>query len=256
MTPSLQPPHLRPGGLLPTPFRARTREKEPWVELGWPGFDPVRPSLDILDFDDSGSVITPGGTDPIGNRFREARKALSVVQTWTFTSRSKAAVLHFDQPCSGTSGVMSLNNWRIDEALDRSLRVPRDGAGTSDLLPSLAEAERLAAGHPDHDVRFTILSDFQLADDDPADVLARLVAFPGEVHAVILNADAPPDLVGPNISITRLAHGDPPGALAAAIHRSLTATRRGRRVSLLHADRTRPSIAPLSPENPSTGGAR
>lgn len=249
MSIELQPSRLHRPMLLTEPVVAAKREKEPWVELGWPGLDPVRPCLDIAVLDHSGSVTATGGTDPIGNRFREARQAIRLVQAWTMTRRAKVAVIHFDQPSTGNSGPVVLAERGALARLDASLHVPNDAAGTSDLSPSLAEAERLAAEHPDHDVRLTILSDFAITDDDPSAVFARLVNFPGQVHAVVLGAQVPGDLYGENITITQLEHGDPPGALAAAIHRSLTATRRGRRVSLIHADRTRPSIPPLSPRS-------
>lgn len=252
---TLHPSRLHGPSLLPKPTTARTREREPWVELGWPGIDPIHPTLDIIGFDHSGSVTAAGGTDPIGNRFREAGRAITVVQAWTMTRRPKVAIIHFDQPSIGNSGVVPLTSPGALLRLKTSLRVPPGSLGTSDLSPSLSEAERLAAAHPDHDVRFTVLSDFELTDDDPSAVFERLSAFPGQVHAVVLNAEPPADLAGENITITRLQHGDPPGALAAAIHRSLTATRRGRRLSMIHADRTQPSIPPLSPAS-AKGGAR
>ena len=59
----------------------------------------------------------------------------------------------------------------------------------------------------------------------------------------------PLELAGQNITITRIGPNDPPGAVAAAVHRSLTATRKGRRLSERHAGRTQPSIPPLSPTN-------
>lgn len=248
MTPRIQPPRLQPTGLLPVPVTVYGRESEPWIELGWPGLDPVQPSLDILAFDHSGSVTAPGGTDPIGNRFREARHAIRIVQAWSHSRRPKVAVLHFDQPSTGDSGVFALTDRTAAMKLGASLRVPPGTAGTSDLGPCLAVAERLAAQYSGHTVRLTILSDFQITDDDPDAVFARLASFPGQVHAVLLNAEAPPDLVGENITLTQVGYDDPPGALAAAIHRSLTATRRGRRLSVRHADRTKPSIPPLSPE--------
>lgn len=254
MTPRIQPPRLQPAGLLPVPVTVYGRERgEPWFELGFPGLDPVRPSLDILCFDHSGSVVAPGGTDPIGRRFLEAKQAIRIVQAWTYTSRPKVAVIHFDQPSAGNSGAVPLNSTHAGRQLAAALKVPIDAAGSSNLAPSLTVAEELAKAHPDHDVRFTILSDFQITDLDPENVFKRLADFPGQVHAVLLNAPAPPDLAGENITITEIAHGDAPGALSAAIHRSLTATRRGRRLSVLHADRTRPSIPPLSPEHSRKG---
>jgi hypothetical protein len=242
------PSGLQPSRLLAPLVVAERVVKEPRIDLGWPGLDPVRPSLDLINFDDSGSVVSVGGSDPIGNRFTEAARAVEVVHEWCITKRAKVAVLHFDYPLKPGSRVMPLSASRTLVALRGELRTPTNGVGTSDLTPSLSQAEVLAATHPDHDVRLTILSDFELTDADPSDVFARLLAFPGEVHAVVLNAEPPTDLRGENITITRLRHGDTPGALAAAIHRSLTATRRGRRLSILHADRTQPSIPPLSPE--------
>jgi hypothetical protein len=245
----LQPAQLRPGGLSPRVSTRTEQGREHWVDLGWPGLDPTRPSIDIFDFDHSGSVTSIGGTDPIGNRFREAARAIDAVAAWSVTKRSKALVIHFDQPSSGNTPVLALNDPGAVRRLKRALHVPGGARGTSDLSQSLLTAEEIATAYPDHDIRLTILSDFELTDTEPSDVFARLAEFAGEVHAVVLNATPPVDLRGENITITRLRYSDPPGALAAAIHRSLTATRRGRRLSPLHADRTQPSIPPLSPDS-------
>jgi hypothetical protein len=231
MTPYIHPTGVLPGGVLPV--RDFPAEREPWIELGWPGLEPKLPCLDIFIFDDSGSVIAPQGKDPVGNRFKEAEKAIGLVADWTMTSRSKVAVLHFDHP-HGTSGVVPLNDRHLTQKLSPALSNP-GGAGTSDLLPSLIELERLAAAHPDHDVRATIFSDFELTDTDPSEVFSRLLRLPGQVHAVVLGGRVPPDLVdAPNVTVTPLSPEDPPGAFAAAIHRTMTATRRGRRYSVLH----------------------
>jgi hypothetical protein len=254
MTIRLQQAQLHPGGLAPVAVIRTEEGKEYWVDLGWPGLDPARPSIDIFDLDHSGSVTSIGGTDPIGNRFREAGRAIDGVAAWCVTKRSKGVVIHFDQPSRGNTPVLTLNDPGSVRRLKHALRVPDGARGTSDLSPSLATAEEIATAYPDHDIRLTILSDFELTDTDPSDVFARLGAFPGEVHAVVLNAEPPVDLRGENITITRLKYSDPPGALAAAIHRSLTATRRGRRLSPKHADRTQPSIPPLSPDSAPVAG--
>jgi len=220
-----------PGGVIPV--RDFPVERQPWIELGWPGIEHKRPCLVVVDFDDSGSVIAPQGNDPIGNRFEEARRAIRLVADWTYSGRSKVAVLHFDHPM-GASGVVALNDRRLQSRLDPSLRTPR-GFGTSNLLSSLIEMERIAATHPDHDIIGTIVSDFELTDTDPSEVFSRLRAFPGRIHAVVLGGHVPPDLENAeNITTTPLSPGDPPGAFAAALHRSLTATRRAARQSLLH----------------------
>lgn len=231
MTPYIQRSGLLPGGVLP--LRTERTIREPYVELGWPGLDPKRPCLDILIFDDSGSIMAPHGADPVGNRFEEARRAIKLVASWATSDRSKIAILHFDHP-HGSSGVVALNDRQLAKKLDASLQSP-GGIGISDLGPSQAEAERLAAAHPDHDLRLTQFTDYELSDVDPAAVRSRVTSFPGHVHAVVLGGVTPPDLeAADNVTVTPLSPGDPPGAFAAAIHRSLTSTRRASRYSVLH----------------------
>jgi len=189
--------------------------------------------LDVFCFDSSGSVVAPLGNDPVGNRFGEAKAAIRLVAQWTYSNRSKVAVIHFDHPV-GASEVVSLNDRRLPRKLGPSLGNP-GGSGTSDLLPSLIEIEQLASAHPDHDVRATIFSDFELTDDRPDEVFARLARFPGTVHAVVLGGNVPPDLVeADNVTVTTLCSDDAPGAFAATVLRSLTATRRAARHSVLH----------------------
>lgn len=256
MNPPLRPSHLQAATLHPMPALTANLDEEWAVELGWPGIDPIRPCVDAIVLDHSGSVVAVGGNDPIGNRFREAERAIKVVRAWTSSKRPKIAVIHFDQPSTADSGVITLSSRAALNRIRTALRVPRDAAGTSDLSLSLMQAEKLVTAYPDHDVRLTILSDFELTDADPPAVFERLAAFPGEVHAVVLNAEPPVALTGDNITITRLEYGDPPGALAAAIHLSLTGTRRGRRLSRMHADRTQPSVRPPSPVSPPRGSDR
>jgi hypothetical protein len=202
------------------------------VELGWPGAEPKEPCLDVFIFDSSGSVIAPQGNDPVGNRFMEARRAIKLVSQWTYTNRSKVVIVHFDHP-RGASDVVPLNDRNLLRLLEPSLGNP-GGMGTSDLLPSLIELERLAAAHPDHDVRATIFSDFELTDTRPEEVFARLGSFPGQIHAVVLGGFVPPDLIQDNITVTPLSQTDAPGTFAAALLRSMTATRRAVRYSVLH----------------------
>lgn len=232
MIPFIQPSRVLPGGIIAV--RDFPEEHTPWVELGWPGLDPKTPCLDIFLFDDSGSVTSPQGNDPVGGRFKEAAKAIQLVADWTTRARSKIAVLHFDHPV-GSSGVLALNDNQLMRRLRPALELPKGGMGTSDLGPSLTVAERLAEQHPGCDVRLTVFSDFELTDDNPDAVLSRLASFPGHVHAVVLGGTLPPDLVDqPTITITPISSQDPPGSFAAALHHSLTATRRAARYSVLH----------------------
>lgn len=236
MTPYIERSGLLPGGVLP--LRAERTIREPYVELGWPGLDPKRPCLDILIFDDSGSIMAPHGADPVGNRFEEARRAIKLVSSWATSDRSKIAILHFDHP-HGSSGVVALNDRQLGKKLGPCLESPGT-LGISDLNPSLTEAERLAEAYPDHDVRMTHFTDYELTDHEPAAMLSRVASFPGHVHAVVLGGVTPPGLeAADNVTVTPLSPGDPPGAFAAAIHRSLTATRRASRYSVLHTPRGR-----------------
>lgn len=230
MTPFIQPSGVLPGGVLP--LRPERAVREPYVELGWPGIEPKETCLDVFIFDSSGSVIAPLGNDPVGNRFEEAKAAIRLVAQWSFTDRSKVAIIHFDHP-RGASGVITLNDRNLARKLAPSLRNP-GGRGISDLLPSTIELERLAREYPDHEVRATIFSDFELTDARPEEVFARLGSFSGRIHAVVLGGLIPPDLVQDNITVTPLAPADAPGTFAAALLRSMTATRWAARYSVLH----------------------
>ena len=74
MTPHIQPSGILPGGVIPV--RDFPPEREPWIELGWPGIEPKRPCLVIVNFDDSGSV-----TAPQGNRQSQRLNRRSTVET-------------------------------------------------------------------------------------------------------------------------------------------------------------------------------
>ena len=70
------------------------------IALGHPGRCPLRPTHLTLAFDNSGSVGSVGGNDPIGNRFAEARLAIEAVGRRCRCSRELISVLHFDFPTS------------------------------------------------------------------------------------------------------------------------------------------------------------
>ncbi|WP_125130775.1 hypothetical protein [Microbacterium sp. 10M-3C3] len=232
---------MQPSGMLPDGvinLRNERFETEPWVELGFVGFDPPRPFLLIAVCDDSYSVKASGGADPLGNRYAEMAHAIRMVGQWSFTDRSKVAVVHFDHP-HGYSGVVPLNDRDLEQRLAPSLRPPVGGRGTSDLGPSLDHVEDLAQTHPDHDLVLGVASDFELTDADPQAVMSKLIGFPGRVHALLLGGNTPLDLHQEHITVTRITSSDAPGTFGAAIHRSLTATRRGARYSVLHTPRGR-----------------
>jgi hypothetical protein len=185
------------------------------------------PTLLITICDNSGSVTSPGGTDPLSNRYAEAAHAFRIVAR-KGSQRELGAVLHFDTPCSGDVEPVPITRTGLAQ-LQLGLGVPRDGAGSSRLGPSLTHAGELAAAHPEHAVTLVVLSDYLLLDPDPVAVLARLGAFPGTVHAVVLGGRHATGLPTEHVTVTRIGRDDPPGAVAKAVFASLTRYRPGSR---------------------------
>jgi hypothetical protein len=224
-TSGLLPSRLLVSALLGTVPAAEATEPAR-LRLGDPGRCGERPSLVIAVFDDSGSVSSPAGADPISNRYAEAREAFRVVGRACRCRQCLGAVLHFDL----VGGVPpSPLHRRVSGAVEAGLRVPPMAAGSSVLAPSLEEAFRLAPQHPQHLLSLLVLSDFLLMDADPAAVLSRLGSFPGDVHAVVLGGRAPDSLMDGRIQITPVSPGDPPGTVASAVFASLTRHRLARR---------------------------
>lgn len=228
----------RRSGLLPsTLLRSRLRgavgaTSGGWVRssgvgyrLGDPGRPARVPTLLIAIFDNSGSVTSPAGTDPLSNRFAEVAHAFSVVARWG-SSHELGAVLHFDAPSSAEVGPVSLTR-RGYRRLRVGLRVPLEGAGSSELAPSLRRAVEITDTHPECAVTLVVLSDFLLLDPDPGQVLTELAAFPGDVHAVVLGGRMPPGVLNERITVTCVGRDDPPGAVARALFASLTTHRPG-----------------------------
>lgn len=187
--------------------------------------EPDKPILVIFDPDHSGSVVSGGGADPVGNRFREMRLAIETVAKRCKCGRELAAMLNFDSPNSGDVAPTPLRGGMA--SLERGLTIPRDAGGCSLLGPSLARAQAMADQHPDHHVVLIVLSDFQLFDSNVAEVLSDFANFPGQAHAVVLRASPPQVLLDdPRVIVTPMKPTDPPGALAKAIFGTLTAARR------------------------------
>lgn len=231
---------LLPAILLPSQLRTptsahhETRSTERFA-LGDPGWPAAEPTLLIADFDNSGSVTSPVGTDPLSNRFGEVRYAFSVVAR-RGSRHELGAVLHFDSPTRSDVGPVPLTRRGL-LTLRSGLRTPPDGAGSSELAPSLARATELAASYPDHKATLVVLSDFLLLDPQPDQVLSALAAFPGQVHAVILGGGVPPGLLDERIAVTPVQQNDPPGAVTKALFTSLTAYRRRARLTRVTAGR-------------------
>jgi hypothetical protein len=202
--------------------------RTPAVNLGPVGKCPHKPVLLIADFDNSGSVAGIGGNDPCSNRFAEAHLAIETVSRRCKCGTELVALLNFDSPNSADVAPTPLRGGMA--TIERGLRIPPDGGGSSNLGPSLRIARRLAQQHPEHHAIFCTLTDFQLFDPDVPGVLDELADFPaGEVHAVVLRSAVPQRLVDdPRVIVTPVNQGDPPGTLAKAIFAALTATRRVR----------------------------
>jgi hypothetical protein len=224
--PRLLPARLLPGHLLGRAAPTTTTPPEPIYTLGRIGQPSTVPTLVIADFDNSGSVTSPSGTDPLSNRFAEVDRAFFTVAK-KGARHELGAVLHFDTPSSGEVEPVPITRSGMAQ-LRRGLSVPSDGAGSSWLGPSLRRAEQLASAHPGHDVTLVVLSDFYLLDADRPAVMAELAAFPGTVHAVVLGGHKVTDMPA-QVSVTNIGRDDPPGAVAKALFASLTRHRPGSR---------------------------
>ena len=198
---------------------ARTHVSGAVYRLGDPGQPAKVPTLLITVFDNSGSVTSPAGTDPLSNRFAEVAHAFSVVAR-RGSQHELGAVLHFDTPSSAEVGPVPLTR-RGFAVLRAGLRVPTDGAGSSELTPSLRRVAEITQAHPGHEATLVVLSDFLLLDPEPERVLAELAAFPGQVHAVVLGTRLPAGVLDERITVTHIEHNDPPGAVARAVFASL-----------------------------------
>lgn len=224
----LHPPGLGSGGTL-----GAIADPARVVRLQWPGLDPLDPCLDVLVFDDSWSLRGRAGNDPVGSRYREARRAVRLLSRWTMSSRQRVAVIHFDHPDVDIVGPHQLDRPKDRDHILASLTEPHNAPGSSALTPAMTAAKRLARDHGGT-ARCTILSDFELTDSGLARPYEEIAQFPGSVHAVVLNANPPAALKRlANVTITCIAADSPPGLAAAALMHSLTTGRRGARRSTL-----------------------
>lgn len=203
----------------------RDRSSDIDYRLGDPGWPAEVPTLLITIFDNSGSVTSPAGTDPLSNRFAEVAQAFSAVAQ-RGSRHELGAVLHFDTPSSSDVGPVPLTR-RGFKRLRAGLRVPSDGAGSSELVPSLRRALGIADAHPECEATLVVLSDFMLLDPDPHQVFAELAAFPGAVHAVVLGGHLAPGVFDEGVTVTYVGREDPPGAVARALFASLVTHRPG-----------------------------
>lgn len=198
--------------------------RTPQINLGRPGRCPERPILFINVVDNSGSVAGVAGNDPVGNRFAEVRLAIETVAERCRCGEELVALLNFDSPTSVDVPPTPMKSGM--SVIEQGLKIPADGAGSSVLGRSLDRARCLVDTYPEHQGVLVVLSDFELLDADVPGVLNDLCDFAGLVHAVVLRSGPPRRLVDdPRVTVTHVAHSDPPGALAKAVFVALTATR-------------------------------
>jgi hypothetical protein len=196
--------------------------------LGHPGRPAPVPTLLITLFDNSGSVTSAGGTDPLSNRYAEAERAFAVVAR-RGSRHELGAIIHFDTPSSGEVEPTAITRSGLVR-LRTGLRPPPEAAGTSELRPSLHRAVELAETHADHEVTLVVLSDFLFMDPEPAPVLSDLATFPGTVHAIVLGRRLPEGVLDERITVTSVDRDCPPGAVARALFIGLVAHRPGSQV--------------------------
>lgn len=229
-TSPILPGGLRPASVLGVPPTAPKPDKGHRIRLGYPRRCPKTPTLNMYICDDSGSLYGPAGHDPLSNRYGEIRRALEAVARQCPCQECLASIIHFDTPTTGCVEPTPLGRAGL-RRLGTGLAVPHDAAGASLLGSSLAKAESLAAQYPEHRLVLTILTDWELFDDNLADLFSRLARFPGKVYAVALRNPLPPGLLDPAVQTVTITHHSPPGSLARATFDSLTIYRQGRELS-------------------------
>lgn len=214
-----------PSQLLPSALtRSETVARR--IVLGEAGSDPVRPCLVFLCFDDSGSLTS--GHDPVGARYNEAEHTLTHISASSDTDSQQVAVFRFDHPQIAPVGPRPLHTTHHLRKLKRAIQPPKNAVGASTLTPAMMAINRVAERHPDADRVAVIFSDFELVDLNPRQPYDEIAAFPGIVHAVVMNAAPPPELTAlGNVLVTRVSSTDPPGRLAAALAHTLTLFRAG-----------------------------
>ncbi|MGO4858952.1 hypothetical protein [Arthrobacter sp. 2MCAF14] len=141
------------------------------------------------------------------------------------------AIIHFDTPTSGCVEPRPFTRAGRHQ-LAAGLAVPPDAAGSSKLEPSLAKAEKLAASYPDHDVVLTVMTDWELFDENPSAVYARLAKFPGKVFAAVLRTGPQPWMLDPRITVVAITAQSEPGTLAKTMFEALTMHRPDRKPTI------------------------
>lgn len=192
------------------------------IRLGDPGTCPSCGTTVVIVDDGSPSVADTGGNDPLSQRYAETALAIRRVAAACRCKRDRVALVPFDIGSAGHVAPQPLTNRGL-RALTRGLERRAGEYGiSSELGPALDRVD----GYTDRSrgaVALVVFSDFLLTDQNPSEVLQRLRAFPGYVHAVVLGAQPPGVLLAdPHVAITRLMPSTPPGSAAQAVFDGLT----------------------------------
>ena len=194
--------------------------------LGDPGTCCGKPTIASLISDHSPSVCGLGGNDPTSRRLDEAARVIHHVAADCSCKRERIALLPFDQPSPATVPPQALTPRGL-RRLRRGMSLAPHSGGSSSLGPALGWAERFAKAAPEH-AAVVVFSDFLLTDLNPTQVLERLAAFPGYVHAVVLGSRPPAQLEDDErVQLSVITPSSPPGAVAKAVFEGLTRYRKG-----------------------------
>ncbi|WP_421874687.1 hypothetical protein [Mycolicibacterium wolinskyi] len=195
--------------------------REPIV-LGDPGSCPVCGSQTWVLIDSSPSVEGSDGNDPLSRRYDETALAIRHVAAACRCGRDRIALEPFDTGSPGHVAPQPLTTRGV-RRLDRGLRRLAATCGMSSQLGPALDRVEMQTAKRDAQTGIVVFSDFLLTDHNPTNVMSRLRAFPGHVHAVVLGAQPPSVLVtDPNVTVTRLTPTSPPGAAARAVLEGLT----------------------------------
>lgn len=191
--------------------------------LGDPGGCPPDGTTVAIVLDQSPSITSSDGNDPLSRRHAEAALAIRHVAAACRCGRDRIALVPFDCDSPGHVAPQPLTALGV-RRLDRTLRRLASVWGLSSQLgPALDRAESHTTRHGAGSAAVVVFSDFLLTDPSPTTALRRLRGFPGHVHAVVLGASPPSVLTDdPNVTVTRLTPTSPPGAAARAVFDGLT----------------------------------
>lgn len=195
------------------------------IRLGYPGSCPPGGTTVAIVLDESASVTTGGGNDPLSRRHIEAALAIRHVAGACRCGRDRISLVPFDIGSTGYIAPQRLTAHGV-RRLDKGLQRLAGGWGLSSQLGPALDHVEAHARRQGEGAAVVVFSDFLLTDPNPSSVLARLTAFPGHVHAVVLGAQPPAVLVGdPNVTVTRLTPTSPSGSAARAVFDALTSYR-------------------------------